>query len=57
LRERIVNKAFTHGLLLLGCGSSTIRLAPPLMINSSLLDEGLQILDASIAEAEADGLD
>lgn len=57
LRERVVTIAFSHGLLLLGCGQSTIRLAPPLMINSSLLDEGLQILDASIAEAEADGLD
>jgi len=56
LREKILAKAFSHGLLLLGCGKSTIRIAPPLMINTSLLDEGLQILDASIAEAEADGL-
>jgi 4-aminobutyrate aminotransferase len=57
LRERVVANAFHHGLLLLGCGASTIRIAPPLMISSSLLDEGVQILDASIAEAEADGLD
>jgi 4-aminobutyrate aminotransferase len=57
LRQRVVNNAFSHGLLLLGCGPSTVRIAPPLMINGSLIDEGIQILDASIAEAEADGLD
>jgi len=57
LRQRIVTKAFSHGLLLLGCGKSTIRIAPPLMIGSAMLDEGLQILDSSIAEAEAEGLD
>ena len=31
LRDRIVDIAFEHGLLLLGCGKSTIRIAPPLM--------------------------
>ena len=30
LRERILEEAFKRGLLLLGCGRSTIRLAPPL---------------------------
>ena len=29
LRERILEEAFRRGLLLLGCGKSTIRLAPP----------------------------
>ena len=57
LRDRIVHKAFTHGLLLLGCGESVIRLAPPLNIERPLLDEGLYILEASIGEAEAEGLD
>lgn len=32
LREEIVHHAFQNGLLLLGCGRSTIRIAPPLMI-------------------------
>jgi 4-aminobutyrate aminotransferase-like enzyme len=42
---------------LLGCGESSIRLSPPLNIPHRFLDEGLQILDAAIGEAEAQGLD
>jgi 4-aminobutyrate aminotransferase len=57
LRDRILDRAFGHGVLLLGCGESTIRLAPPLNIQRPLLDEGLQVLDAAIGEAEAQGLD
>ena len=33
LRERILEEAFRRGLLLLGCGKTTIRLAPPLIID------------------------
>jgi 4-aminobutyrate aminotransferase len=33
LRERILEEAFHRGLLLLGCGKSTIRLAPPLVVD------------------------
>ena len=57
LRERIIQKAFSQGLLLLGCGESSIRVAPPLNIERNLLDEGLQIMQAAIAEAEAQGID
>ena len=57
MRDRMVEKAFTHGLLLLGCGSSTVRIAPPLSISRDLVDEGLMIFEASLAEAEAEGLD
>src|ERR1700730_13733825 len=32
LRDRIVELAFERGLLLLGCGESTIRLRPPLIV-------------------------
>ena len=53
LRERIVEIAFSKGLLLLGSGVSTVRLAPPLSIEKNILDEGLQILEASIGEAES----
>ena len=34
LRDQIVDAAFRHGLLLLGCGKSTIRIAPPLSVTS-----------------------
>lgn len=37
--------AFTKGLLLLGCGKSTIRVAPPLVLNAYDVDMGLEIFD------------
>ena len=51
LRERIVDEAFAQGLLILGCGESTIRLAPALSIEEKLLDEGLRIVEESIVTA------
>jgi len=50
LREAIVQRAFENGLLLLGAGKSTVRIAPPLNVSEELLDEGLQILKQSILE-------
>ena len=40
--------AFQRGLLLLGCGRSTIRLAPPLMIDEQDVEIALNILDESL---------
>ncbi len=52
-RERVIEEAYARGLLLLGCGESTIRLAPALSIEESLLDEGLRIIEDSISTASA----
>ncbi len=52
-RERVIEEAYTRGLLLLGCGESTVRLAPALSIEESLLDEGLRIIEDSISTASA----
>jgi 4-aminobutyrate aminotransferase len=49
LREAILEEAFRRGLLLLGCGKSTIRLAPPLIITEQDARAAVQILDAAIA--------
>jgi len=49
LREQVIEEAFNRGLLLLGCGASTIRLAPALSIEEGLLDEGLRIMEESIS--------
>ncbi len=49
LRARVLEEAFTRGLLLLGCGESTVRLAPALSIEEGLLDEGLRIMEESIS--------
>jgi 4-aminobutyrate aminotransferase len=49
LREAILEEAYRRGLLLLGCGKSTIRLAPPLVIDDQDADTAVRILDESIA--------
>jgi 4-aminobutyrate aminotransferase len=48
LRERILEEAFRRGLLLLGCGKSTIRLAPPLVIDGEDAEIAATILEESI---------
>jgi 4-aminobutyrate aminotransferase len=48
LRERILEAAFRRGLLLLGCGKSTIRLAPPLVIDGEDAEIAATILEESI---------
>jgi 4-aminobutyrate aminotransferase len=42
--RRLVETAFQHGLLLLSCGKSVIRLAPPLVIDEVDIDRGLALL-------------
>jgi 4-aminobutyrate aminotransferase len=54
LSERIINHAFTLGLLVLGCGQSTIRIAPPLCVNREEIDEGFSILDEAIKTSESE---
>jgi len=49
LRERILEEAFRRGLLLLGCGRSTIRLAPPLIVDEDDAEIAVGILDEAIA--------
>jgi 4-aminobutyrate aminotransferase len=45
LVNALVQRAFGKGLLLLGCGRSTLRLAPPLMVDATDIDTGLAIID------------
>ena len=52
LRDRVEQLGFKYGMLLLGCGKSTIRLAPPLSTTKAEIDEGLQIFDHIIGLAE-----
>jgi 4-aminobutyrate aminotransferase len=55
LRDAIVHRAFENGLLTMGCGTSTIRICPPLCITEAEMDEGLAILDEAIAFVEKAG--
>jgi len=52
LRDSIVDNAFLRGMLLLGCGKSTIRFAPPLCVTRGEVDEALNIFEESITISE-----
>lgn len=52
LRDRLIHLAFQNGLLLLGCGESTIRIAPPLCVSQAEIDQGLMIFEEIISYAE-----
>ncbi len=52
MRDAIVDQAFRHGLLLLGCGYSTIRFAPPLSVSKAEVDEALEIFEGCITLSE-----
>jgi 4-aminobutyrate aminotransferase len=51
-RQEVLERAFHQGLLVLGCGESTVRLMPPLIIEPEHADIALEILDASLSEIE-----
>ena len=52
ITDRVVELAFEHGLLMLSCGKSVIRIAPPLSISKSEIDEGLKVFEEVIGVAE-----
>jgi 4-aminobutyrate aminotransferase len=47
-RDRVVDAAFTRGLLVLGAGRNTIRLSPPLVLTRAQARIAIDILDESI---------
>jgi len=47
-RDKIVELAFERGVLLLGCGPNTIRLAPPLVVSKEQADIALDVLEECI---------
>jgi 4-aminobutyrate aminotransferase len=53
LRERILEEAFRRGLLLLGCGKSTIRLAPPLIVDREDAEIAARILEEAVSAASS----
>ena len=44
-RDRIVELAFERGLLLLGCGPNSLRIAPPLIVTKEQADLALDVLE------------
>jgi len=47
-RDRIVDLAFERGVLLLGCGPNTIRVAPPLVVTREQADIAMDVLEECI---------
>jgi 4-aminobutyrate aminotransferase len=47
-RDRVVELAFERGVLLLGCGPSTIRIAPPLITTKDQADVAMDVLEECI---------
>lgn len=52
VRNRVVQRAFEQGLLTLGCGESTLRLMPPLIVEKEHADFALDVLERSVNAAE-----
>ena len=51
LRDRVVDLAFQKGLLLLGCGETSIRFCPSLLVDPREADVALDILEECIESA------
>lgn len=53
LRDLIMEEAYHRGLILLGCGRSSIRYIPPLIVRREEIDEAMEVLDAAIRAARS----
>ncbi len=52
LRNEVVHRAFDKGLLVIGCGTSTLRFMPALNATTDIADEAIHMLDEALTEAE-----
>lgn len=52
LRNAIIQRGFADGLLLIPCGTNSIRITPPLNIPRHLVEEGLHLFEQALTEAE-----
>ncbi|MBN1476354.1 acetyl ornithine aminotransferase family protein [Candidatus Sumerlaeota bacterium] len=52
LRNEIIERAFQHGLLILGCGPNTVRFCPPLVINEKQAMWAMDTLEKVIIAVE-----
>jgi 4-aminobutyrate aminotransferase len=52
LRNRVETLAFERGLMILGCGETSLRLCPPLIVNEHEANVALDILEEALTEVE-----
>ena len=50
LRERVMQKCFEKGVLLLGCGESTLRFCPPLIVTAEEVETAVRLFDEAIRD-------
>ena len=50
-RSSVIRKSFEKGLLMLGCGETSIRFCPALTVTSDEIDVCLSIFEEAIREA------
>jgi 4-aminobutyrate aminotransferase len=53
-RDQIVELAFERGVLLLGCGPSTVRIAPALIVTKDEADVAIDVLEEAISIVAAE---
>jgi 4-aminobutyrate aminotransferase len=52
LRNRVETLAFEKGLMILGCGETSVRLCPPLIVSKEEASVALDILEDSLTQVE-----
>jgi len=50
--SEIMNRCWKHGVAVITCGTSTIRIAPPLIITRELVDSSMDIIEDTMKEVE-----
>ncbi len=53
LRDKVVRRCFEDGMIVLKCGTRSVRFRPTLTVGSDAIAEGVQRLDQAIGEAVA----
>jgi 4-aminobutyrate aminotransferase len=54
LRNRVEELCFEKGMLILGCGETSLRLCPPLVVSEGEATVALDILEEALTEVEAE---
>src|SRR5215469_1884502 len=56
LRDEVIQSAFRHGLLLLGCGECAVRFCPPLCISAEQIETAIRIVDTVLCQQRSAAL-
>jgi 4-aminobutyrate aminotransferase len=54
IRDAVLWRAFEKGLLIFGCGASTARWIPPLILDKATADEAMDIFEEALTEIEVE---